>query len=108
MQVPALWPGFSSETPGANTSVENSKICGGTTFLPSQTKKTKKLQKNHKNHKTRKTPKNSKTTKQNTQIKLLHLNAAGLKQKTEDLKNKIKYPQTLKLYLNPRKSLNIP
>ena len=35
--------------------------------------------------------KNSKTTKQNTQIKLLHLNAAGLKHKTEDLKNKIKY-----------------
>ena len=38
--------------------------------------------------------KNSKTTTENATIKLLHVNAAGLKHKSEDLKNKVKYFQS--------------
>ena len=47
--------------------------------------------KNTQNHKNCNNCKENKQTKQNSRINLLHINAAGLKYKVEDLKNKIKY-----------------
>ena len=56
-----------------------------------QPKKLIKSKNRKKNIQNRKSQNNSKATKENSLIKLFHVNAAGLKHKAEDLKNKIKY-----------------
>ena len=68
--------------------------------MPLTKKKSYKKHKPHKNSKNITTPKNSTNYKETPQpkyistIKLLHINAAGLKYKVEDLKNKIKYHES--------------
>ena len=75
----------------------NNHTCGGETnhILPSpkKTYKTKKQQKKTQNTKTKKHTRNTIVTniKQSKSLNLLHVNAADMNNKAEDLKIKIKY-----------------
>ena len=77
--------GFSPKKPWDEPKLKTSKHVDKKDNFLSATKKRNKIIKPNKN---------SKTTTENATIKLLHVNAAGLKHKSEDLKNKVKYFQS--------------
>ena len=98
-QRPVMWvqalPGFSHGEPPPATTLKNQENGDGTSSFPSPPKKSNKTCKSKKICKTIKTKTKSSTVKtvnvREQYLNILSTNAADLKQKAEDLKNKIKY-----------------